>query len=135
MFRPNLLGTFRKVCYSLRSLMTTKATPLLVGLICVATLRAQAEVSLLEQLKGSSFKIAHECYVENNWEIFVMNADGSNPVNLTQTPKENEHYPQVSPDGTNICFSVDTGEGREAIRSLYVMDIDGSHRRKLIRHD
>ena len=44
---------------------------------------------------------------------FVINADGSEPVNLTNTPKEHEHYPQVSPDGTKICFSVDEGEGRE----------------------
>ena len=43
-----------------------------------------------------------------------MNADGSEPVNLTRTPREHEHYPQVSPDGTKICFSVDEGEGRDA---------------------
>ena len=47
-----------------------------------------------------------------------MNADGSEQVNLTQTPKVHEHYPQVSPDGTKICFSVDEGEGRDAVRSL-----------------
>jgi hypothetical protein len=73
---------------------------------------AQDQVPFREQLKGSSFKIAHECYVDNNWEIFAMNADGSDPVNLTHTPKEHEHYPQASPDGSKICFSVDEGEGR-----------------------
>src|SRR5215471_10396925 len=91
-------------------------------------------VSFHDQLKNSSFKIAHECYVDDNWEIFVMNADGSNPVNLTHTPKEHEHYPQISPDGAKICFSVDEGEGRDAVRSLYVMDIDGKHQRKLVDH-
>jgi Tol biopolymer transport system component len=63
-----------------------------------------------------------------------MNADGSNPVNLTKTPKEHEHYPQVSPDGTKICFNVDSGEGREAVRSLWVMDVDGGHRHKIADH-
>ena len=29
---------------------------------------------------------------------------------------------------------MDDGEGREAVRSLYVMDIDGKHRRKLVDH-
>jgi hypothetical protein len=91
-------------------------------------------VSFHDQLKNSSFKIAHECYIDDNWEIFVMNADGSNPVNLTHTPKEHEHYPQISPDGSKVCFSVDEGEGRDAVRSLYVMDIDGKHRRKLVDH-
>lgn len=89
---------------------------------------------LREALKVSGFKIAYECYVNNNWEIFVMNADGSNPVNLTQTPAEHEHYPQVSPDGTKIAFSVDSGEGREAVRSLHVMDTDGRNRKKLADH-
>jgi Tol biopolymer transport system component len=80
------------------------------------------------------FKIAYECYTNNNWEIFVMNADGSDPVNLTQTPSEHEHYPQISPDGTKLCYSVDNGESRDAVRSLYVMDIDGKSRKKLVEH-
>ncbi len=63
-----------------------------------------------------------------------MNADGSQPVNLTKTPKVNEHYPQISPDGRKICFSVDEGEGRDAVRSLYVMDISGKNRKKLADH-
>src|SRR5262245_47157821 len=92
---------------------------------------ATAGVPLKDQRKAAPSKIAWKSYNQNNWEIFVANADGSNPVNLTKTPQEHEHYPQVSPDGTKICFSVDSGEGREAVRSLYVMDIDGGHRRKL----
>ena len=87
-----------------------------------------------DRLNRLPFKIAYETYVHNNWEIFVMNADGSGAVNLTQTPTEHEHYPQVSPDGTKICYSVDQGEGREAVRSLYVMDSDGQNRKKLVDH-
>lgn len=85
-----------------------------------------------QSLSQSRFKIAYETYTNNNWEIFVMNADGSNPINLTQTPKEQEHYPQISPDGQRLCFTVDAGEGRDTVRSLYVMDTDGSNRRKLV---
>jgi hypothetical protein len=105
-------------------------------LACLATIAVTPAHSqeLRDELKQSAFKIANECYVEDNWEIFVMNADGSDPVNLTHTAKVNEHYPQVSPDGKKICFSVDDGEGREAVRSLWVMDIDGSHRKKLVDH-
>jgi Tol biopolymer transport system component len=91
----------------------------------------RSQQPLRERLAASAFKIAYECYVNDNWEIFVMNADGSQPVNLTATPNVHEHYPQISPDGSKIAFSVDQGEGREAVRSLYVMDIDGQHRRKL----
>ncbi len=92
---------------------------------------ANAPAALQHSLKALPYKIAWECYVNGNWEIFVMNADGSQKVNLTHTPKVNEHYPQISPDGTKIAFSVDTGEGRDAVRSLWVMDIHGKHRRKI----
>ncbi len=109
--------------------------PLLsVALLLTTSFPSRAQAPLKERLKESPFKIAYECYVNDNWEIFVMNADGSKPVNLTSTPKEHEHYPQISPDGTKICFSVDEGEGREAVRSLYVMDIEGTNRRKLTDH-
>src|SRR5581483_8149881 len=37
---------------------------------------AKAQSSFPEELKASSFKIAYETYVNSNWEIFVMNADG-----------------------------------------------------------
>ena len=54
------------------------------------------------------FKLVHETYRrtegKENWEIFMRNADGSNPVNLTNTPDVDEMYPHVSPDGTKICF-------------------------------
>jgi Tol biopolymer transport system component len=93
---------------------------------------AQVPAPLAEQLRTAPFKIAYETYTNDNWEIFVMNADGSGPVNLTRTPTEQEHYPQVSPDGTKICFSVDAGEGRDTVRSLYVMDVNGKNRKKLV---
>ena len=110
------------------------ALPLASAALWLATgVSTQAQAPLKERLKNSPFKIAYECYVDGNWEIFVMRADGSQPVNLTSTPKEHEHYPQVSPDGSKICFSVDEGEGRDAVRSLYVMDIDGRNRKKLDR--
>jgi len=109
------------------------AVPVLATvLLLTAGTSTQAQTPLRERLAASRFKIACECYVNDNWEIFVMNADGSEPVNLTKTPKEHEHYPQVSPDGTKLCYSVDAGEGREAVRSLFVMDVDGKNRRKLV---
>ncbi len=93
-----------------------------------------APAPLRETLKTLPFKIAYESYVNDSSDIFVMNADGSNPVNLTQTPKEQEHYPQVSPDGTKLCFVSDVGEGRDTVRSLYLMTIDGKNRKKVADH-
>jgi Tol biopolymer transport system component len=122
------------LCYSkILACLKLSACALMAGaLFTAATTVAEAQSPLREGLSGLPFKIAYETYVNDNWEIFVMNADGSNPVNLTQTRTEHEHYPQVSPDGTKICFSVDQGEGRDAVRSLYVMDVDGKNRKKLV---
>ena len=104
-------------------------------LAAVASFTQQAGAAdsapLRERLKALPFKLAYESYVDGNWEIFVMNADGSHPVNLTKTPDLNEHYPQISPDGARMCLVADKGEGREAIRSLYVMDIDGRNRKQI----
>lgn len=84
------------------------------------------------------FKIVHETYRrtegKSNWEIFMMNADGSNPVNLTNTPDVDEMYPHVSPDGTKICFVVDEGSGRRRVRHVYYMNIDGSGRVHVAEH-
>lgn len=129
---PNLVGSestrrdshFAHVGYMFPPLLTAVVCLVLAGV-------ALAETPLREHLKALPFKIACESYVNDNWEIFAMNADGSNPVNLTQTPGEHELYPQVSPDGTKIAFVADRGEGREAVRSLWVMDIDGKNRKKL----
>ena len=108
---------------------------IVTALLPLASLASPADSAPLRQrLKETRFKIAHEAYLKDNWEILVMDADGANPVNLTQTPTIHEHYPQVSPDGKRICFVADEGEGRDAVRSLWVMDADGRHRRKLTDH-
>src|SRR5215471_13942267 len=117
-----------------RNLQESGFGMLLVAVSTLSAVAADAQSPLRDRLKEQPFKIAYESYVDHNWEIFVMNADGSNPVNLTKTPSLHEHYPQISPDGTTMCFSVDEGEGRDAVRSLYVMDIDGKNRKKLADH-
>ncbi len=114
------------------SQMKTIRSTVVAALVAIsAGALASDHPALQERLKHTSFKIIHECYVDNNWELFVMNADGSDPVNLTKTPEQHEHYPQVSPDGTKICYTVDNGSGRDTIRTLYYMDIDGKHRTKV----
>jgi Tol biopolymer transport system component len=105
----------------------------LLAAVCSLTLAgpAFAQAPLKNTLSKLPMKIAYECYVDGNWEIFTMNADGSNKVNLTHSPDKNEHFPQISPDGKKIAYSIDTGEGRDAVRSLWIMDINGRHQKKL----
>jgi TolB protein len=55
-------------------------------------------------------------------DVFLMNIDGSNVRNLTQTPEANEDTPTFSPDGAKIAFSSD----REGHWNIYRMNLDGT---------
>ena len=90
-----------------------------------------ASPELLAELKNYPHKILIETKRNGHWEIFRMNADGSHPVNLSKTPGVDELYPKASPDGTLICFEVDEGAGDQRARNVYVMNADGSARRKI----
>ena len=98
-----------------------------IGCLLSSASSAQAE-ELPTEMKRVADRIVHETYQDDNWELFVVGADGSNPVNLTRTPEVNELYPHVSPDGTKISFAVDRGQGASTVRSVYWMNIDGTGR-------
>lgn len=62
-----------------------------------------------------------------NWDddIWVADIDGSNPVNLTQSPDRGDKRPSWSPDGTRIAYE------RQEVRfasehDIFVMNADGS---------
>ena len=56
-----------------------------------------------------------------NLDIYVMNADGSGIVQLTENSKRNDD-PSWDPDGRRIAFNSD----RDGDREIYVMNADGS---------
>jgi len=86
---------------------------------------------LLAELQHYPHKIVYESNRDGNWELYLCNADGSNPVNLTRTPDVDELYPKPSPDGTKICFVADEGTGAARIRNIYYMNSDGTGRTKI----
>ena len=64
-------------------------------------------------------------HAKHGWltsEIYVMDADGGNPRNLTNNP-DNDRFPSWSPDGKRIAF------GRHG--DIYVMDADGGNQQRL----
>ena len=64
-------------------------------------------------------------------EIYVMNADGTNPINLTQSPIRWDRSPSWSPDGKQIVFG-SAGFLKGVVQSdIWVIDADGGNRRNL----
>lgn len=71
-----------------------------------------------------SQQIAFVSTRDGNWEIYVMNADGSNLTPLTHNGGRN---PVWSPDGRHIAFV----SGRDGNDEIYVMNADGSNQTRL----
>ena len=72
-------------------------------------------------------EIAFTSKRDGNAEIYSMNSDGSEQVNLTMHRAE-DYDPVWSPDGKQILFSSNREKG---VFDLYVMDADGANVQKV----
>jgi len=75
-------------------------------------------------------RIAFETDRDGNREIYVMEPDGSNPVNRTNNPAD-DMQPSWSPDGTRIAFVSNRETDGEGGQFVYVMDSEGENVRQL----
>jgi TolB protein len=73
-------------------------------------------------------KIVFSSNRDGDDEIYVMNADGSHQVRLTNHT-QNDGGPRWSPDGSKIVFVSE----RDGNAEIYVMNADGSSQRRLTR--
>ncbi len=80
-------------------------------------------------------KIAYTRYPsgQSHSDIYIANADGSNPVNLTAriSNTSNEAVPAWSPDGTQIAFASNLHEYDETTYEIFVIDADGRNLKQL----
>ena len=68
-----------------------------------------------------SGRIAFMSNRDGNWEIYVMNTDGSGETRLTNNLGD-DRWPTWSPDGVKIAF----GSEHDGSGEIYVMNADGS---------
>ena len=80
-------------------------------------------------------RIAFASERDGNWEVYVMNADGTNIINLTKHPAK-DGRPDWSPDGNRIAFSSDRDRKDDDDKNveIYVMNADGTNPINLTNH-
>jgi Tol biopolymer transport system component len=74
-------------------------------------------------------KIAFSSNRDGNWELYVMNADGSGVTRLTVNRSADDASPVWSPDGSKIAFHTNRDDNYE----IYVMNADGSGQTNLTK--
>ena len=67
-------------------------------------------------------------------QIYVMGADGSAQRQLTMGPEEN-YSPAWSPDGRRVAYASTADLTTSGVRSICVMNADGSHRQRIATGD
>lgn len=67
-------------------------------------------------------------------DVFLMNSDGSNKINLTPLRSNHyDYYPCFSPDGNQIVFSSSPKEKKKTAYQLYVIDLQSKKIRLIFR--
>ena len=75
---------------------------------------------------SSGSQIIFTSYLDGDYEVFVMNADGGGVRQLTNND-DWDYEPAWSPDGNQIAFV----SGRDGDREIFVMNADGTEVRQL----
>jgi len=88
------------------------------------------------RLSTDGSKITYQIWADDIYgDIYVMDADGSNPMRLTNSSLEGTKFrhPRLSPDGKKIVYS--SRKVTETNQQIYVMNADGSDRVQLTETD
>ena len=121
------------------TIVTWSDTNIVVRIPVVAT-PTGARTTTVQVLQGGSIVgtgtftvlrgVLFETNRDGNAEIYVMNPDGSQPINLTSDP-DDDYNAVWSPDGTEIAFI----SQRDGNSEIYVMGADGSNPTNLTQHE
>ncbi|NOX61077.1 MAG: hypothetical protein GXP42_03900 [Chloroflexi bacterium] len=96
-----------------------KNAPIWAALTRVAFLLTALSLLTACQSFGAKEQIAFESYRDGNAEIYMVDEDGENLVNLTQNPAY-DGMPSWSPDGQRLAFASE----REGNPDIHILDIE-----------
>ena len=99
----------------------------LVSFIGLTVMLLSGELWLIRILAAQESRIVFSSLAFDNFEIYVMGADGGNRENLSNHPVDDKQ-PDWSPDGTKIAFISNRNLG---VYQIYVMDADGTNQIRL----
>src|SRR5437867_1556082 len=101
---------------------------LIISLLSIVPIFPNAHAGTFPSVNG---KIAFASGRDGNFEIYVMNADGTDQTRLTNDPAEEfppyDWNPSWSPDGTKIAFE----SNRDGTIEIYVMNAHGTDQTRL----
>ena len=95
---------------------------------CLLLLPLALMVASDSTAQGFEQRIVFESNRDGDWDIYSMDVNGNNLVQLTDHPAL-DGYPACSPDGRRIAFASERG----VTHDLYVMDSDGKNVVRLTR--
>ena len=104
--------------------LVAAAAVLAACVVALASMERPAEAAF----PGSNGKLTFASNRDGNYEIYTMNADGSNQTRLTNN-SEGDFRPAWSPDGSKIAF--DSQRETNGPVQIYIMDADGSNQTRL----
>lgn len=125
------------------AVMAAESTSTTAAVIAAEPTSTTAAVAKEESAAGASFtaqrttpaaavgpdEIVFQSNRDGDFEIYIMNFDGSNQRQLTFNNAD-DNYPRVSPDGQRITFVSE----RDGNPEIYVMNRDGSEQMRLTKH-
>lgn len=108
-------------------------TALLISLWFVAEVPTQAQNTPIDNTdvrwSSDGTKIVFSSNRSSDYDIWIMDADGQNQINLTSEMASDQIVPVWSPDGERILFA--NGNGWEE-QSLWVMNADGTDKTEIV---
>src|SRR5688572_11768479 len=93
---------------------------------CALGVKLAIVLTALTVAVAAQEKIAFDTPRDGNFEIYVMNADGTQQTRLTRSAGE-DMDPAFSPDGSKIAFA----SARDGNYEIYVMNADGTRQTRL----